>query len=467
MNLISTIKYYTFSVSYLETNFTNIKNQLIEKIDKLEDLNNESSCKKSLIKSIDKLKEICDYFLVNLKYWVKNYDKTYALNINKLVLINFIRFDALIKLYKKKYNDLDLSYFPYEFNKNEEIILQFLSYNDDDSNLINKDYNSYAKIAINNLTRHKYELRNSKKIETKKIDFITKAYFTSEELKFFQLIIKPEDINDTFEDLCGLEDLKKKLDINLLSKLKHNNFDNMINGVLLEGPPGCGKTMIAKCIAKEANMHFLNIKRADIVDKYYGVNEKNVKSIFSLARKITPCIIFIDEIECLLKKRCNHFIISSKSKIDDQIVSSFLEEMDGIKENPGVIVLGATNLSYTIDEAIKDRMSLKFHVPKPNADSISRILYKNILKNLDNEKTKKNDVNIKTICKDLAKILFAKKYNGRQIIHLCKKVFNERQYNAGKKGEERNKNCNDSYIIKYLEYEDLKIESFTNNINET
>ena len=120
-------------------------------------------------------------------------------------------------------------------------------------------------------------------------------------------------------------------------------------GILLSGPPGCGKTLLAKAIASESNVNFISVKGPELLSKYVGESEKAVREIFRKARQAAPCIIFFDEIDALVPSRSAG---GSDSHISERVLSQFLTELDGVEELHGVLVLGATNRMDMLDPAI-------------------------------------------------------------------------------------------------------------------
>jgi transitional endoplasmic reticulum ATPase len=120
-------------------------------------------------------------------------------------------------------------------------------------------------------------------------------------------------------------------------------------GILLVGPPGCGKTLLAKAIATESRVNFIAVKGPALLSKFVGESEKGVRDIFKKARQAAPCIIFFDELEALVPARGGG---SQDSHVSDRVLSQFLAEMDGIEELKGVLVLGATNRVDMVDAAM-------------------------------------------------------------------------------------------------------------------
>lgn len=123
-------------------------------------------------------------------------------------------------------------------------------------------------------------------------------------------LIHPDDISITFKDVGGLDTVIKSLQENVIYPLKYpdlySSFSSLLGcpkGVLLYGPPGCGKTMLAKALAKESGAIFINLHVSTLTDKWFGESQKLVHGLFSLALKLQPCIIFIDEIDSFLRER--------------------------------------------------------------------------------------------------------------------------------------------------------------------
>jgi transitional endoplasmic reticulum ATPase len=120
-------------------------------------------------------------------------------------------------------------------------------------------------------------------------------------------------------------------------------------GILLSGPPGCGKTLLAKAVASETKVNFISVKGPELLSKYVGESERGVREVFRKARQAAPCIVFFDEIDALVPSRGAG---SSDSHVAERVLSQFLAELDGVEELKGVLVLGATNRSDLLDPAI-------------------------------------------------------------------------------------------------------------------
>ena len=147
------------------------------------------------------------------------------------------------------------------------------------------------------------------------------------------------------------------------------------SGVLLYGPPGCGKTMLAKALAKESGANFINLHISTLTEKWFGDSNKLVSAVFSLARKLQPTIVFIDEIDAVLGQRR-----TGEHEASGMVKAEFMTHWDGLTsaniygEQQRILILGATNRIQDIDEAILRRLPKKFPVKLPNADQREKIL---------------------------------------------------------------------------------------------
>lgn len=196
-------------------------------------------------------------------------------------------------------------------------------------------------------------------------------------------VVGPSEINVTFKDIGGLDPIIQELRESVLYPLTAPDLYSQLGplleapkGVLLYGPPGCGKTMLAKALASESGANFISIKMSTIMDKWFGESNKIVAAIFSLASKLRPCIIFIDEIDSFLRERS-----SSDHEITAMLKAEFMTLWDGLTSDGGVLVLGATNRPNDIDSAILRRMPKKFEMLRPDRAQRDKILRK-ILKDM-------------------------------------------------------------------------------------
>ncbi|GGY83338.1 hypothetical protein GCM10011613_30280 [Cellvibrio zantedeschiae] len=176
-----------------------------------------------------------------------------------------------------------------------------------------------------------------------------------------------------FSDVVGLEEVKKQIHKKIILPFQKpslfQRFKKKVGGgILLYGPPGCGKTLLARATAGECKAAFFNIEISDVLDMYIGESEQKLRAIFEKARSQTPSVIFFDELEALAGKR-EHTRNSSQANT----VSQFLTELDGFAQNnEGVLILGSTNVPWALDSAFlrPGRFDRMFFVPPP--DKVAR-----------------------------------------------------------------------------------------------
>lgn len=211
-------------------------------------------------------------------------------------------------------------------------------------------------------------------------------------------IFKPEDNKITFEDVAGIDEARQELEeiVDFLkSPMKFQRLGGRIpRGVLLVGDPGNGKTLLAKAIASEANVPFFSISGSDFVEVFVGVGASRVRNIFANAKKSSPCIVFIDEIDAVGKRRD----VSLRGGNDEreQTLNQLLVEMDGFDESQGVIVIAATNRVDILDPALLRPGRFDRHINVPYPDMKGREM---ILKVHSKKVPLAPDVDLKTIAR--------------------------------------------------------------------
>ncbi|MEM4206982.1 MAG: CDC48 family AAA ATPase, partial [Nitrososphaerota archaeon] len=181
-----------------------------------------------------------------------------------------------------------------------------------------------------------------------------------------------------WEDIGGLHEVKQRLIEAIQWPLEYpEKFERLgikpPKGILLYGPPGCGKTLLAKAVATEAEANFITIKGPEIYSKWVGESEKAIREVFRKARQAAPCVIFLDEIETIVPRKD---ILDDSSGVTHRVASQLLAEMDGIEELRDVIVIGATNRPDLMDPAIlrPGRFDRLIYVPPPDEKSRLQIL---------------------------------------------------------------------------------------------
>jgi transitional endoplasmic reticulum ATPase len=215
-------------------------------------------------------------------------------------------------------------------------------------------------------------------------EILQKIKITSEDFRDALKDVRPSALrevqvqipNVNWDDVGGLDELKEELREAIEWPIKHKEAFEFVNvespkGILLHGPPGTGKTMIAKALATMTESNFISIKGPELLSKWVGESERGVREIFRKARQAAPCIIFLDEIDALVPRRGN----DSGSHVTENVVSQILTEIDGLEELHNVLIIGATNRLDIVDEALlrPGRFDRIIEVPNPDAKGREQI----------------------------------------------------------------------------------------------
>ncbi|XP_015891974.2 uncharacterized protein LOC107426342 isoform X1 [Ziziphus jujuba] len=238
-----------------------------------------------------------------------------------------------------------------------------------------------AKLLISSESlRHGLNLLQGIQSESKSVKKSLKDVVTENEFekKLLADVIPPSDIGVTFDDIGALENVKDTLKELVMLPLQRpelfskGQLTKPCKGILLFGPPGTGKTMLAKAVATEAGANFINISMSSITSKWFGEGEKYVKAVFSLASKIAPSVVFVDEVDSMLGRRENPGEHEAMRKMKNE----FMVNWDGLrtKDKERVLVLAATNRPFDLDEAVIRRLPRRLMVNLPDARNREKIL---------------------------------------------------------------------------------------------
>lgn len=180
----------------------------------------------------------------------------------------------------------------------------------------------------------------------------------------------------TWEDIGALQDIREELQMAIVEPIQHPDRYKQVGitaptGVLLWGPPGCGKTLLAKAVANESKANFISVKGPELLNKYVGESERAVRQVFSRARSSIPCVIFFDELDALVPKRND-----SQSEASTRVVNTLLTELDGLSAREGIYVIAATNRPDMIDDAMlrPGRLETMLFVGLPGPSERAEIL---------------------------------------------------------------------------------------------
>jgi transitional endoplasmic reticulum ATPase len=221
--------------------------------------------------------------------------------------------------------------------------------------------------------------------------------------------------NVTWDDVGGLFGVKKELQETIQFPVEHaQKFEKLgilpSKGVLLYGPPGCGKTLLAKAIANECKVNFISIKGPELLTMWFGESEANVREVFEKARQSAPCILFIDELDSIAVQRGSSYAAGGAA---DRVINQILTEMSGMNANKTVFVIGATNRPDIIDPALMrpGRLDQLIYIPLPDFES--RV---SIFEAMLRRSAIAKEVNHRTLAK------ITEGYSGADIAEICQRA---------------------------------------------
>ncbi|MED6184047.1 AAA ATPase cdc48 [Stylosanthes scabra] len=222
--------------------------------------------------------------------------------------------------------------------------------------------------------------------------------------------------NVSWEDIGGLENVKRELQETVQYPVEHpEKFEKFgmspSKGVLFYGPPGCGKTLLAKAIANECQANFISVKGPELLTMWFGESEANVREIFDKARQSAPCVLFFDELDSIATQRGSS--VGDAGGAADRVLNQLLTEMDGMSAKKTVFIIGATNRPDIIDPALlrPGRLDQLIYIPLPDEDSRHQI-FKACLRKSPVSK----DVDLRALAR------YTQGFSGADITEICQRA---------------------------------------------
>ncbi|MBU0930227.1 MAG: CDC48 family AAA ATPase [Nanoarchaeota archaeon] len=288
---------------------------------------------------------------------------------------------------------------------------------------VGADVEALCKEAAMNVLRKILPTLKIKENEALPKSVLEKLKITSEDFDYALKVVRPSTMREVlvetpdvhWDDIGGLEELKQELKEAVEWPLKNPKAFKRLGiraprGVLLYGPPGSGKTMIAKAVANESESNFILVKGPELLDKFVGESEKGIRRVFEKARQASPTIIFFDEIDALVPRRG---MDSSGTGVTERVVNSLLAEMDGLEELNDVVVLAATNRPDLVDPALLRPGRFDKIISTTNPDREARL---QIFKIHTNKMPLENDVDLNKLAD------MTDGYMGSDIESLCREA---------------------------------------------
>jgi vacuolar protein-sorting-associated protein 4 len=282
-----------------------------------------------------------------------------------------------------------------------DLLMSLVKYTD------NKRLNNYYAQTAEKYLNRVYVIKDKRNIASS----TRPLSMSDEQREIIEGTILMEKPDVKWEDIAGLENAKRAVNDSVILPMKRPDLfkgRESYQAMLLHGPPGCGKTLLAKAAANECDLPFFSLSAADIMDKYVGESEKRIQSLFQQARGNQPSIIFLDEFDSLSPGSS-----SESSPVQDRIMAEISSQLDGAKSRPDdrFLFWGATNSPWKLAPRIIRRFSRRIHIPLPDYDARHEIFRINI------HKKPKIDIMGDVDIPELAKL--TEGYSGDDIKKLC------------------------------------------------